>query len=71
MAGTMSQTCFKCAVLILLLVNLFAYQRTASTNFSHLQRQAVGDSFLGSKAGDERTVNGVKLCGFRVVAVQL
>jgi formylglycine-generating enzyme len=62
MTSTMSQTCLKCAALILLLVILFAYQRTASTNFSHLQRQAGGDSFLGSKAGDERTVNGVKLC---------
>lgn len=62
MGSTIFQTCFKCAVFLLLLVNLVACQRTASPTPNYLQHQADRDSFRGAKAGDERTVNDVKLC---------
>ena len=63
----MSQACFNRWVALLLLFNLFVYQRAATTNFppiSKAQRQTSSDSFLGSKAGDERAISGAKLCWY-------
>ena len=50
---------------VLLVVGLIGYQRDAATNVRPARdgRPATrSNSFLGSKAGDEREVGGVKLC---------
>jgi len=49
----------------LLVIVLTSCQRASTTNDSTADERrspAIGDSFVGSKAGDEREVAGVKLC---------
>jgi sulfatase modifying factor 1 len=61
----MSKTCRGCWLGLLLMVGLVGYQHETTTNgqfASDGQRQVPADSFLGSRAGDEREVAGIKLC---------
>lgn len=61
----MSKTCCGCCVGLLLMVGLVVYQLDTATNSQFAsagQHQVLADSFLGSKAGDEREVGGVRLC---------